>query len=144
MNKKALWIGVIVVIVLAAAVFALTKNKNNSNNNAMDMSHSSTATTTQSSPSANPEDNAVATMAVTISDFSFAPGTIKVKAGDTVTWTNKDSTSHTVTADVKTADAPDGPSIAQNETYSFTFKKAGTYTYHCSIHPSMRGTVIVQ
>lgn len=143
MKGKGLLTGVVVVVVIIVAALLLTHNKKDNNNTAnMNMSHSSTATTQTSSN--NPEDNAVATNSVTIADFNFSPSTIKVKAGDTVTWTNQDTTSHTVTADVKSSDAPDGPQIAKGETYSFTFKKAGTYTYHCSIHPSMRGTVIVE
>lgn len=143
MKNKGLWIGVVIVVIAVAAVLALVNNSDKKDNNGADVSHSSSATT-GAPTSTNPEDNAVATLNVTISDFNFTPGTIKVKTGDTVIWTNQDTTSHTVTADAKSSDAPDGPQIAKGETYSFTFKKAGTYTYHCSLHPHMRGTVIVE
>ena len=79
---------------------------------------------------------------VEISGFAFSPASITVKVGDSVTWTNKDSAPHTVTA----ADGSfDSGSLAQNASFSFTFQKAGTYTYRCTIHPTMpTATVIVQ
>jgi amicyanin len=140
MKHKKLWLGVVVIVAIVLAL--LTHGGNKKDDNLSEVSRTSTATTQTSSK--NPEDNAVATQSVTISDFDFKPGTIKIKKGDTVTWTNKDVPSHTVTADVKSSDAPNSPEIGQDETYSFTFKKVGTYTYHCSIHPHMRGTVIVE
>ena len=60
-----------------------------------------------------------------------------------MTWINKDNVNHTVTADNASADAPSSDDIANGKSYSFTFKKAGTYTYHCFPHPYMHGTVIV-
>jgi plastocyanin len=80
--------------------------------------------------------------AVTISGFAFSPASVTVKVGDTVTWTNKDSVPHNVTA----ADGSfNSGSLAQGASFSFTFQKAGTYTYRCTIHPSMApATVIVQ
>lgn len=79
--------------------------------------------------------------AVTIKDFSFAPGTLSVAVGTTVTWTNQDSTSHTVTADDGSFDSKP---IANGATFTQTFTKAGTFAYHCSIHPSMTATVEVK
>ncbi len=73
----------------------------------------------------------------------FVPMAIKVKVGTTVTWTNKDSVHHSITADNVASNAPDGPLIGQGEKYSFRFTKAGTYTFHCMPHPYMHGTVIV-
>jgi plastocyanin len=79
---------------------------------------------------------------VTLQNFAFSPTSVTVKVGDTVTWTNKDSTGHTVTADDGTTFT--SPTMATGATFSFTFTKAGTYAYHCSIHPSMTGTIVVQ
>jgi plastocyanin len=86
-------------------------------------------------------NNGAAPMAasVTISGFSFQPGTVTVAKGATVTWTNQDPVAHTVTG----ADFDSG-SVEQGKTYSHVFDKAGTYDYHCAIHPSMKGTIIVQ
>jgi plastocyanin len=74
--------------------------------------------------------------------MAFSPNSITVKKGTTVTWTNNDSTTHTV----QETDGKSGPksdNIAPGGTYTFTFVAAGSFAYHCSIHPSMTGTVTV-
>jgi plastocyanin len=81
---------------------------------------------------------AAAGTSVTIKDFSFRPATIDIKAGDTVTWRNDDSTDHTATG--KTFDTG---VLSQGRSGSFTFNHAGTFAYVCSIHPNMKGTVHV-
>ena len=85
--------------------------------------------------------HAHATMQVTIQNFAFSPQTITVAPGTTVIWTNKDNVEHTVTSD--TGAWPDSGSLATNKTFSHTFTKAGTYAYHCGLHPSMTAKVIV-
>jgi plastocyanin len=84
---------------------------------------------------------AAAAAAVTIMNFSFQPATITVPVCGTVTWTNQDTTGHTVTADDGSFDSG---TIAPGSTFSQTFTTAGTFAYHCSIHPTMTGTVTVQ
>jgi plastocyanin len=84
---------------------------------------------------------AVTGTAVTIQNFAFSPPSLVVKVGATVKWTNRDAIGHTVTAD----DGSFGSSrIGNGVTFSQTFSKAGTFTYHCSIHKSMTGTVVVK
>ena len=106
-----------------------------------------TASTTGTTPTATPSGP---TQAVTIDtpsgSFGFEPATITVKVGTTVTWTNMTGAPHTVTSDDgKTFDSGINTPIAANGgTFSFTFTKAGTFTYHCQIHPFMKATVIVQ
>jgi plastocyanin len=78
---------------------------------------------------------------VEISGFAFSPASVTVKVGDTVTWTNQDSASHTVALDDKSASSS---SLAKGASFSFTFNTAGTFTYHCGFHSSMTGTVVVQ
>jgi plastocyanin len=77
---------------------------------------------------------------VEIEDFAFTPATVTVKVGTTVKWGNKDNVRHTITGDDGTWGS--GP-FSKGETFTFTFTQAGTYTYHCSPHPAMKGTVIV-
>jgi plastocyanin len=78
--------------------------------------------------------------AVAINDFAFSPSTLKLKVGQQVTWTNKQQgVAHTVTADGGAFDHPMPPGAK----FSFSFAKAGTFAYHCSIHRSMHGTVVV-
>lgn len=77
--------------------------------------------------------------AVTIENLAFNPRSITVKQGATVTWTNRDTTTHTVSG----YGFVSGP-IAPGASYSHTFSTAGTYEYICTIHPSMVGIVVVQ
>ncbi len=79
---------------------------------------------------------------VNIDNMQFSPGTITVKRGTTVTWTNNDSLTHTVTPDSET-DEFRGSSLSPGETYAVTFNTTGTYNYHCQPHPHMTGTVTV-
>jgi plastocyanin len=78
---------------------------------------------------------------VSIVDFNFQPSSITVSVGTTVTWHNMGSVTHTVTS---TSGLFNSGNISPGGTFPFTFENAGTYTYHCSIHTSMTGTVIVQ
>jgi plastocyanin len=82
----------------------------------------------------------VSTNTVAIKDFTFVPQTITVKAGTVVTWTNDDSTDHTVTASDKSFDSKN---LGKGKSYTFTFSKPGSYSYICSIHQYMTGTVKV-
>jgi amicyanin len=84
---------------------------------------------------------AVATSSVAISNFAFGPAVITIKAGTTVTWTNKDEEPHTVTFNQLGTRSPNLTGTAV--TYSQSFSTPGSYDYHCSIHPFMHGTVIV-
>jgi plastocyanin len=83
------------------------------------------------------------TTEVKIDNFTFGPAALTVPVGATVTWTNKDDIPHTV---VSTDDPKAFKSkvLDTDEKFSFTFSKAGTYPYFCSIHPKMTGKVIVQ
>ena len=80
---------------------------------------------------------------VTIRGFSFNPGTITIKTGETVVWTNNDGAPHTVTA-TSGPEMFDSGTLSKGQTFSQTFTTPGTYEYKCSIHPSMQGTIIVE
>lgn len=135
MRKSVLAI-VIMVVLVGAGVgiwLGVGHNKNNS----------STTTTMDMSSSTNSNNSApVATNKVTIKNFAFSPASITVKKGTTVTWTNSDSVTHTVTGkDSQTG--PNSGDLAPGESYNFTFNAVGTYHYHCTIHTEMLGTVTV-
>lgn len=83
----------------------------------------------------------VAKTNIDISDFKFQPQTIDIPLGTKVTWTNKDSAPHTVTADNKTFDSG---TLQKGQSFTFTFDKVGTFTYYCALHPSMKGTIVVK
>src|SRR6185437_15119958 len=81
--------------------------------------------------------------AVTISHYSFQPGALTVAKGSTVTWLNKDDDVHTI----KSTDGPEAfssPALDNGNRFGFTFHRAGTYHYVCSVHPYMRGVIVVR
>jgi plastocyanin len=86
-------------------------------------------------------DSATPAAEVNIDNFSFSPATIKVKAGTTVTWTNRDDIPHTVVANDKSFKSK---VLDTGEKFSFAATKPGTYPYFCSVHPKMTGTLVVE
>lgn len=101
---------------------------------------SGSSSTSPSTPSPAASSAAGSGSTVSIVNFSFQPATITISAGTTVTWTNKDNVGHTVTADDGSFKSD---RLGSGTTFSEAFATAGTFTYHCSIHTSMTGTVIV-
>ena len=89
---------------------------------------------------ANQPASAPAEVEVKIAGFAFEPASVTVKAGTTIKWINEDSASHTVAADDGSWDSG---SLAKGQSFSKDFTQAGTFTYLCTIHPSMKGTVVV-
>src|SRR5260221_14700113 len=79
---------------------------------------------------------------VTIDNFSFIPQTLTVPVGTKVTWINHDDIPHTVLSVDKTTIV--SPALDTDEKFSYTFTTAGTNDYYCSVHPHMKGKVIVQ
>jgi plastocyanin len=79
------------------------------------------------------------TKAVSIANFRFNPDSITVKIGDTVSWSNDDQAPHQVAGSIFGSQP-----LNTGDSYSFTFTQAGTYDYHCAIHPTMTGQIIVQ
>jgi plastocyanin len=80
-------------------------------------------------------------VAASMKNIAFDPATINAKVGDTITWTNNDTTTHTVTLDNQSA--CDTGNITPGATGSLTFTAAGTYAFHCKIHSSMKGTITI-
>jgi plastocyanin len=78
---------------------------------------------------------------IIVKDFMFAPNSLTVKAGSSVTWVNKDDEPHTVVSDSGTFRSA---ALDTDETFSFKFDKPGTYHFTCSIHPRMVGTITVE
>jgi plastocyanin len=95
----------------------------------------------------NQDTPAQATQTITIKNFAFSPDTLTVKKGTIVTWINEDSAPHLVASDPHPAhtDLPGLQStpLSKGQGYSFTFDKVGSWGYHCHLHPSMKGTIIV-
>jgi plastocyanin len=94
------------------------------------------------SPSVTANDQSSAASAeVKIDNFSFGPQTLTVPVGATVVWTNSDDIPHTA---VSTEGLFKSKVMDTDEKFSYTFTKAGTYPYYCTIHPKMTGKVVVQ
>ena len=79
---------------------------------------------------------------VTIDNFSYHPDTLTVATGTTVTWINRDDVPHTVLSTDKKALV--SPALDTDEKFSYTFNIAGTNAYYCSVHPHMKGRIIVR
>lgn len=79
------------------------------------------------------------TVEIVIEDNAFNPATVNISTGDTVRWTNLDSTPHTVTGISFGSE-----NLNKGDTYEFLFTDPGTYEYYCEIHPSMEATIIVE
>ncbi len=128
MNSKIL-IGIIIVLVIGGGIFWYVTTNNSQQQNTMNQTQVTPTTTSMGKNQ------------IQIQNFKFSPDTLTVKVGDGVTWTNNDSIDHSATADDNSFDTG---LIATGKSGNITFNKAGTYTYHCSIHPTMKGTIIVQ
>ena len=92
----------------------------------------------------SPGSGVPGTTVVAIKNFAFAPAETRIGVGGTVTWVNCESAgveSHTSTAD---AGQWSSPSLAPGSVFSHTFTQPGTYTYHCTPHPSMTASVVVE
>jgi plastocyanin len=90
---------------------------------------------------AQPQNVPAAGSQVTIDNFSFSPATVTVPVGSTLRWTNHDDVPHTVVSDEKVFRSKP---LDTDEAFTYTFTKAGTYSYFCSLHPKMVAKVVVQ
>ena len=77
---------------------------------------------------------------ITIKNFAFNPTSLNIKKGTTVTWTNEDSVTHTIVIE----GVFDSGKLSNGQSISYNFNQSGTFAYHCSIHPSMKGEIVVQ
>jgi plastocyanin len=83
-----------------------------------------------------------------LENMAYQPNPIKIKVGESITWTNNDLSIHTVTeGNLSIDDVPvngfDSGLISPEETFTHTFDTVGTIEYHCTLHPTMLGKVIV-
>lgn len=138
MNKGL--IAVVVVIILAVGGWLAFGNKNSNNNSTYGTSNNNSNQSSNSTTNSNQSSVGK----ISIQNMMFTPPQITVAKGGSVTWTNNDSITHTVVDDLSNVGGPNSGDIAPGQSYSFTFNKTGSFQYHCSIHPSMRGTIVVK
>lgn len=91
-------------------------------------------------PAAPAKNTPAAAPTVHISNFTFSPQPLKIRAGQTVTWVNDDDIPHNVAAMDKSFKSK---VLDTGERFSFTFPRAGTYAYFCGLHPHMTGSIVV-
>ena len=99
------------------------------------------ATTMTVASAASPRAQGAEKAAVNIDNFAFGPDTLTISRGTTVTWTNRDDIPHSI---VETNDLFRSRALDTGGSYSFTFMQSGTYSYICSLHPHMKGKIIVK
>jgi nitrite reductase (NO-forming) len=152
-QKSIAILGIVAVIAFGAALGSLSyvsvsaQSANMTNSSSMTATSSGTNSTGGNSVSIVPN-------ASTMTDKSFAPNPINAKVGDTITWTNKDTTFHTVTSGTGTSDTAKGKEfdsspglktfIQPSQSFSHKFMTAGEFAYFCQIHPTMVGKVVVK
>lgn len=150
-DKKSIYIaaGVIILIALAAGGYVFLEPSSAPQVTDQQPSAEQKAPAPVAPRPSSPANTAVSQPKVTvaadygvdISDFLFRSDYMEVRLNSRVTWTNFDLTSHTVVSDTKLFSSP---KLSRNQKFEYIFTKAGTYTYHCSLHPSMKGTIIVR
>ncbi len=144
-HKHRLWawlslVALVMVLLLSACGGATSGSANNNGG--------TTAPAATNTPTSSGTGNGPVVMITTGSSnpYAFSPATLTIKVGTTVVWKNTTSAPHTVTSDDgKSFDSGvNNPIAPQSGTFSFTFTQPGTYAYHCSFHPYMKATIIVQ
>ncbi len=127
-------------IVIAALVLAGVVGCGQSSTNPISPTPTPTPTPSPTpSPSSSTSVSVVAG-AQQLTNTAYNPNPVNVPVGGAVTWTNTDSIEHTTTSNSGTWNGV----LPPGGTFSVTFNNAGTFQYHCSIHPNMVGTVVVQ
>lgn len=124
MKRTAVHVSVFLGVIALSIVFGC--------NNGMNSPYGGGSTTTPAKSSTN---------TVTIVNFVFSPSTLTVTKGTVVTWQNNDGVAHTATSDNGKWDTG---SIPSGGSKSISFDSAGTFAYHCTVHPMMTGTVAAQ
>lgn len=128
MNNKII-IGGVLVIAVIGGLFYFTQKQ---------YQPSQQQTQNQQVTTQQPQIN-VGVNTVIIKNFAFSPGTLTVKQGTKVTWTNQDSAPHKIKSDTFNSS-----NLNNGDAFSYTFNSKGSFDYICSIHPSMSGKIIVE
>lgn len=145
--RHLLWITTFVLVISGTLLLAACGNTSNPGTTVSTTPTGSTPTTTpqqESTPSPTASSGGKTfqlSMVENNGTYAFDPATITVPKGSTVIWTNKSDAPHTVTSDTNAFTA--SGTVSASQTFQMVFTTAGTYTYHCSIHPYMKATITV-
>ncbi len=149
MKKSSLvFIIILVIVVIVGIVFWLNMPNGTPAYSQPTVQSSNVDTNSSPTPISSPAETPLLTSApipttvsVSINNFAFAPNSLTIHKGDTVTWTNNDAAGHTITGN---SGGPASGTIAKGQSYSYTFLTVGSFPYHCTIHPMMKGVIVVQ
>ena len=148
MNKKFAIILIIMIIAVAAVGFLLYGNITSAPSIIAPTPEQPAVTTngpttppTQTGPVKSPEAVSTAnSQPIIIQNFHFIPDSLTIKQGTKVAWINTDSVTHLIASDNNEFSSK---TLGQGNTFAYTFNTIGTFKYHCGIHPSMLGSIIV-
>ena len=125
-------VGIVILVLIIGGVIAY-------NLYSMPTSSSSDAGGSAASSGTNIQEG---NLEIKITGFAFSPSEIRIKSGSTITWTNEDSASHTVSSD--SGKELDSQTLDKGQSYEHTFDQKGTYNYHCKFHSGMKGKIVVE
>lgn len=147
MSKKVVGIIVAVVALLAlGGIYAANKpddNQAETQGHSSSESQDSSQTETTAEEPAESDEVLTGTVEMDIAGSAYQNPDITIKKGTTVVWTNQDTIQHDVTPDEESAGFQGSELLSKGQSYSFTFDTVGTFSYHCTPHPFMTGSVTV-
>ena len=132
---------IIAILLIAGILFYLVYNKANGSTDYVNEYKQGIQEEQKDVPNPDNNENSQKNRDVFIEDFSFNPKEIEINIGDSVTWTNRDSVGHTATSD---SGEFDSSILMDEQSFRYTFTKAGEFGYHCAPHPYMKGKIIVR
>ena len=141
MNRSTFALPILLLALLAGC--GSSSSSSSSGSGASGAKSSSAGASGSKSSSSGAAGSAGGTVTVSMASLKFVPSIVHIKAGETVKWTNNDSPPHNVTYQSGPKFASSKPVMNPGTSYSVTFKQAGTVTYICTIHPFMKGTIVV-
>ena len=149
--RRMIYVVVIIVLVgLLVAAYVATRSSTPTTPQGTDAPETGNTNTGDDTTSPAPRNDGTSSServarTVTMQNNTFEPDMLSVPAGTTVTWTNRDAAEHTVTevAAPTGGAGPDSGRLREGQSYSLNFVTPGTYTYRCTLHPEMTGTITV-
>ena len=138
MKNTTIGIGIVIVLILGFGGYYMISNNNFTivPTNSSDINNSPIST--NPTPTTTPTP---ANVTVDIKNFAFNPPILNIKVGTKVVWTNNGSAPHNITSN--SGGILSSATLSTGQFFSFTFTKTGSFSYHCAIHPMMKGIVVV-
>ncbi|MFH0740226.1 MAG: cupredoxin domain-containing protein [bacterium] len=142
MNKISIVVIILVLVILAGGIYYFSASKKapvvRATNNLPAANNTPTPEISPALPTASTTEPTAQVTEVVIKKLAFEPAQVQVKIGEEVKWTNQDSENHTVMGD-----GFGSQQLTKGQSFSRAFGEAGSFNYHCSLHPSMTGKIIV-